>query len=507
MRPISLFLLGTFGLVTARAAPAGAAPAWCKGGDDKPSYDLKTLYSEPDVNRALSNLVAASCYPESDLANQDKQIAKLRDAWSKKLALIEDDWADVSEWVHSRIADPNFFVRDRKAAWTAYSPLDQYAFIHGEASSVDDEYVTDAFGAKLTQAGRLAYVGACKLDNPVEVALCAPDAAQLDLAKLAVEIRGDKTHPGTDRMEVRLAAYEIVTTKVPKLQAELKALAAKDAAYGTIAALAETAHKTWAPDAKLLALASELDDARITGSRKASAGCGPRAWDGFRAVVAAIPAKQLGDIHGVPGNTFPSQLLAKLANTPNGYLASLVLVECAKLEGDDDDLLDLIGFSLVKWPGFRGPRTASHTAILTAGIKLDDRDATLDFPDLDREWMRGTGNTGIAATGVIQKLEVQGEKTTITFKKEKITQQRCVKGHETTKISQILDGRVHYYYQCDQEITETIEVPPSPPRKVRTRYASALAVGMTVAVSENVAVVAYPKGKTDPVVVLGIEVK
>lgn len=137
----------------------------------------------------------------------------------------------------------------------------------------------------------------------------------------------------------------------------------------------------------------------------------------------------------------------------------------------------MIGYAIVRWPGFRGPRTSTQTAILTAGLKLDDRNATIDYPDLGREWIRGDGNSG-SKHGAIASIKVEGETATITFAKNKITQNRCTKGHYTNRISQIMsDGTVVYYYVCDTEITETVEVAPSPPVKVGARYVFGLKPG------------------------------
>ena len=85
---------------------------------------------------------------------------------------------------------------------------------------------------------------------------------------------------------------------------------------------------------------------------------------------------------------------------------------------------------------------------------------------------------------------------------------RCVKGHTTSRIRQIMgDGTVVYWYQCDQEVTETIEVEPSPPVKVGARYVVGLEPGMTVHVTDDAATVAYPKGKGTPAIVTGVAVK
>ncbi len=504
-------------LVAHTATAAAAPPAWCKGGDEKPTYYLKTLYTETDVQQALMGLVAATCYPEADLANQDRQLAALRGAWSKKLGLAEADWADVSDWAHLQRhlrGDPTIMPTDRQAAWSAYSPIDQYgALSRASMGQVDAAYLADAFGAKLTQLGRLGYVAAClepgAKDPAVAWAMCATDVAQLDAGKIADEIRADTTHNAGDRMTARIVAYETIALKVPKYLADTKALRAKDPAYATMFTLGEAAHAGWGKtDARWVSLVSDLDDARMTGSRAASAGCVAKSWEAWRSVVAAVPAKRLAAIHPEPGNQFATQFVAAVVGDANGYLAALAVNECAQLEGKEDYLSRVIGYAIERWPGFRGPRTATQTAILTAGLTLDQRGAAIDFPDLDRDWIRGDGNTGNYGLGGIESVKIEGERATVTFAKQKVTQNRCTKGHQTSRISQIMsDGTVVYYYVCDTEITETIEVAPSPPMSIGARYAAGLKKGMTVQISDDVAVVAYPKGKPAPAVVTGVEVK
>lgn len=510
-------IIGSMCALVAHAGTAAAAPAWCKGGPNKPHYNAKQMFSETDPDRALDAIVAASCYPDDEIAPLTKQIEKLRATWSKRLGLTEADWEDAAEFAHlprHLRGDTRIAVTNRQAAWSAYSPLDQYGALNdADIGSVDAAYLADAFGAKLTQLGRLGYVADClessSTDPAVAWAMCATDAAALDAGKIAAEIRADTTHSAADRMTARMAAYELLAIKLPKYQADVKALTEKDPAYAKMFSLGRDAHAQWAKvDARWVALADALDDARVTGSRKASAGCTAKTWEAWKTVIAATPAKRLATIHAQPGNNFAQQLVGMLIAEPDGYLAALTLNECAKLEGKEDYLSNAIGYALVKWPGFRGPRTGTQTAILTAGLQLDDRGATIEYPELKRDWISGDGNVGNFALGAIASIKLDGERATVTFVKQKVTQKRCTKGHYTNRISQIMtDGTVVYYYQCDAEVTETIEVAPSPPVYVGARYVAGLKPGMSVSVTENVAVVAYPKGKTVPSIVTGVEVK
>ncbi|MFN0246679.1 MAG: hypothetical protein ACKV2T_07205 [Kofleriaceae bacterium] len=510
-----LLLLGAAATLVAHTATAIAAPAWCKGGRDKPSYDMKSLFSETDPRDALTNLIGATCYADSDIASYAKQIEATRQAWSKKLGLTETDWVDVNEWAHYPRYSRNssdFFAKDRSAPLSSYSALDQFAVLNDTTGNIDVAYLADAFGARITMLGRLAYVQACmgrasQDDGPVAYAMCATDAAALDLTKIYAEIGADKSHELSDRMTARIVAYETVA-KLAQWNAEAKAFRDKDPAYEKMFQLGEQAHKTWASaDATALALMNDLDDAHTSGSRRASQGCMARAEAAWKVAVEAVPAKTAATIKGEPGNTFLTQFVPFAIATPTGFLGALALNVCAKLENKTDALTRVIGATLERWPGFRGPRTGTQTAILTAGLQLDQRDAQIDFPDLKRDFIDGDSNTAMTIAAMAS-VKIEGETATVTFQKQKVKQTRCTKGHTTNRIQRINDfGQFVYEYKCDVWVNETIDVEPSPPIKVRAKYAAGLAAGMTVSIVDDVVVAAYPKNNTTPSFVTGVAVK
>jgi len=505
-------LVVTQGTVTT----AAAAPAWCTDGSDKPTYSVKTMFTDTDAWHALTSIVAASCYPDDDLAGMGAKVEALRATWSKKLALKDRDWKDVAPWAHPPMGDRGANTVELgagQAAYSTYTPFDQLGLLGTSLNDTDAAYVADAFGKRLSQLGRLGYVRSCintSADDPaVQFAMCAADVAALDMAKLDAEIRAEKKRPLAERMTARLIAYETLTEQVPKYLEKVKVLRAKDPAYEKMFELAAQAQRAWAGvDASLVALVDGIDDARISGSRRAAQGCGASSWDAWKTQVAAIPAKQLATIYPEPGKEFGTALIAILAGTPSGYLAALALNECATLEDKHDALTDAIGLALQRWPGFRGTRTATQTMILTAGLELDQRDQAITYPEVTRSWITGTGMMGTTGVGGVKSIAVDGDTATVTFANVKVTQTRCVKGHSTNRIRQITaDGTFVYWYVCDKEITETIEVPPSPPLKVRARYVTGIKPGMSVRVSEDVVGVAYPGKGTTPAIVTGVAVK
>jgi hypothetical protein len=515
MRKTTIILTAVCGLA-AHISTAAAAPAWCKGGDEKPSYDLKSLFSETDADRALMQLVAASCYGEADVAQMGKQITATREAWNKKLGMVEADWADVSEWAHlprHLRGDPKLQVTDRSAAWSAYTPIDQYgALSMADIGQVDPAYLADAFGTRLTQLGRLGYVAYCigshSIDPAVIWAACAPDAVALDASKIAAEVRADTTHGAGDRMTIRIVAYETFAA-LPKFQADIKALKAKDPAYATMFGFGDTARAEWSKtNPALIALVDTLDDSKITGSRKAVAGCTDKAWDAWKSAVQSIGAKRLGAIRSSAEVPFLSQVVDMLKIEPNGYLTMLALRECWTLSGTEDHLTSVIGYRIGRLYGLRGPRTATLNAIRMGTLAFDNRAIELEYPEIKRTGVSADASSSGYGLGGIASVKAEGDKVTITFSKVKVTQTRCTRGHYTNRLIQILpDGQLVYYYQCDAEVTETIMVEPWPKMTVHARYATGLKPGMTVEATDGVATAAFAKGSTIPSYVTGVEVK
>lgn len=487
---------------------ADTPPAWCK----KPEInqvrldDLAALYTETEAHRALYTLVAATCNPDNEARSQARQIEATRRAWSKKLHLTEADWDSVAEFVvaplQSRINGMVSRTKDN-LAFSAYSGLDQYEALMRNA---DPSYLADTFGERLSQAGRLAYITRCLKAEPLVWAMCQPDIEAFDAEKLAVELRTD-THGGFDRIRASIAAFEI-RSDLAAHATEVKALLAKDAGYGTMFELAKAARKDWMKvDPALLAIANAMEDAEATNSRKASEGCGARTWSAWSGYVASLPAKQFSGFEKRLGHWFEDQAMAKISGTPNGYLASLALVRCSDLTGEARDLVQFLERPMGHWPGFRGPRTMAHTAVLAANIALDDRGARIDSPSFLRHGGR-MGDTSRGGTGTIGAIERMGDTAKITFSNIKGTQPKCVRGHYTNRVVQLRDdGVLVYEYVCVEERLEAYSEPPAPPQNIDGRYAAGLEPGMFVTTIGSIVSVAYRKGSQMPVRVFGVAVK
>jgi hypothetical protein len=147
--------------------------------------------------------------------------------------------------------------------------------------------------------------------------------------------------------------------------------------------------------------------------------------------------------------------------------------------------------------------------VLQAGIELDDRDARIDYPSIDRPWIQGSGSSWGGGTGSVAAIKAKGATAVIDFQKVKSKQTVCTKGHHTRRVTQIRsDGTLVYEYVCTARKTETLNEPPAPPQTVNARYARGLKKGMFISVVEDVVMVAYAKdGATVPSMVAGVPVK
>jgi hypothetical protein len=517
---VSLASFITLTVGGAAAAQAGT-PAWCKAeGTNKLNVygELGKIHQETDPADALYTLVAAFCAPDADATAQARELAATRKLWSKRLHMTDADWADAAAWAVTHHSDRNPSIYPpEKTAWSKYGPIDQWAGItrsaQGDSSQASDPaYAADAFGAELTEAGRLGYVSVCiGSELPAEWAMCADDIARFDAAKLSTELRGDTGRTAKERITVRLEAYRIAA-KIPAHQAKVKELLAKDPAYARLFTLADAARKEWEgrwkSDARLLALMASMDDARVTRSRKAAEGCEEATWLAWKNVLSTVPARKFAAIRHEPGNSFTEQAMAAVVAQPEGFLAGMSLYVCARSNKGEDFMIRALGEVMERWPGFRGPRTATQTAIVTAGIELDDRDARIEQPGVLRSWVaRNSGSSG-GGEGAVKSIKAQGTTVRIEFVNIKKKQTVCIKGHHTRRVTQIRsDGGLVYEYVCTKEKTETITVPQANPQTVNARYAVGIKPGMFVSVTEDVVTAAYAKGREVPSMVVGVPVK
>jgi len=406
---------------------------------------------------------------------------------------------------------------DLRMAWGTADAIDQYVILVNQDSRFEAaaNYVADALDDHLTELGRLGFIERClRGDNVVEWAICQPDIDAFDPAKALAEIKADTKHPDWHRSAMR-AELDAVKPKLKEHAEAVKEAMNKDAAYKKMFELAASTRKSSATrqskDLRELALA--MDDARTTGSRKALAGCEDKTWAAWKTAVSAIPAKRFSLAYKDTQSEVLDAAAATIVGEADGYLAAVALSACF---GEKPDMLiNYVERALVFWPGYRGPRNATHLAILQANLKLDQRGAELSYPRIDRrELFTGNGNGGNFSSSSggqspIVSVKANGELTHITFGPTKAKATKCTDYHPGTRLSRIeSDGRLVYESSCGKWVEYTYTNDPRAPIDTPSRYAAALKPGMIVTLVEESILIGAPSlTATSPSVVFSVPVK
>ena len=513
-------------LALARTASA-QGPGWCKGYEsrDQPSWEDAL---KDDVYDAIPDIVGCVCTHKCGSSSDDwekhgREVEQARQKWSQKLDMTDADWADAAAWASGR-HDKDYNVRgdNKSLALSALGPVDQYSIILNADTgfsnkTMDQNYVADAFGPKLTETGRLGYILWCISGekHEVQMAMCQPDIDVLDTKKIASELRTDPKHPGADKFIVRIGMH-VLRTKLAEHASQVKAAAEKDPAYGEMFKIAQKTRKEWdalwKSEAALVDLALAMDDARATNSRRLFTGCDDKTWPALKAAVSAIPAKQFAsvDTNVETWKHSPRESVAEIIHAnAKGYLAAMAHVICHSGDEKKDPVVRALGESLIFFPGFRGPRNATQMAIASAGLQLDDRSAKIEYPGVDRQWFStGAGGSSGGGNGIVKAIKPQGELEHIEFTTVKTKEPRCVKYAYTHRLTGIdSSGRFTYESGCAKEEMVMVEHTMNPVN-VKKRYAEGVKAGMRVWATEDAVDLVWPKpGVSTPSMVFGIPVK
>jgi hypothetical protein len=490
------------------------AQSWCKGKSGKvgSAGSWEDAVKQDDPTDSVPAIVACLCDHECGSSSNDFEVhgadvEKSRQSWSKRLEMSDDDWADAAAWATEMAsARQGHELRndDEKIAWSTLDPIGQYMLLNWNIGiHYDANYMADAFGANLSAAGKLAYIHHClgRNEGVVQWAMCQPDIDAFDPKKIAAEIHADTKHNGFQKFMVRLS-MDRAREALAKHAKEVKAESDKDPAYAKMFTIAADTRKQWEAmwksDAALLELTLAMDDARITNSRRAFAGCDARTWPAFKAAVSTVPAKQFAAID-TNVETWKEQpriaAMQLVTATPKGYLAGVAHYICHSGDAKKDPLIRALGNVLMSWPGFRGPRNAAQIAIASAGLELDDRSAKIDFPGVHRQYFSESGDSHGGTGGVIKSLKPQGDKTHIEFTTVKVKEMRCTSYKYTHRLTGIdSNGRFTYESFCNKETTVMVDS-TARPADVQKRYAEGLKPGMKIMVTEDAVDLAWTAGK------------
>jgi hypothetical protein len=440
-------------------ASAGV-PAWCKGSGDAGDEELKQMASS-DATEAVAAIAKASCTSGHDIDAHRKDVDAARAAWNKKLAMTDADWADAIAYADS---DHAFKADLSGKGLDKLTPIDQFKAIHDAFEDVTDSlYIADALDARLTEAGRVAFLMWCAKDdnvarpldgNVVKWAACQGDIDKLDLNKLGTELRGDTAHDGAARMWIRLHAYELAA-ELKNIATKKAALIKKDDEYGKVFDAAKKGRDDWqktlGSNAKLLQLVEATDSGVLFHSRKLLDGCEAKTAEALATAVATVPAKSFTAMHDDredPYKGFAAKAGPMLAGIPLVHMAAIAYVECQPKSGTGDFLGDFIQ----RLPGWRGPRDAAIGAIANTQFKFDDTSLPpLDFPNLENRPYRREGAAAGSAGGVLKTVKVAGDKLDVAIEKTTRTVEMCVKEHRgNTARIYWGSGRVEWDMVCDQ---------------------------------------------------------
>jgi hypothetical protein len=510
-------LVGAATLWSTHADAAPPTPAWCKvdGAESLRGSDPKSAVKQTLPDRAVQGLVENLCAPDDEGVLMRKELEATRAIWSKKLDMTDADWTDAAAWVvaqNNRESSFTFSYDGRSLS--SLDGFEQYFWMTRPFDGNYQHYFADALGTKLTELGRMGYVSDCLSSNtgPGAWAICHPDVVALDLKKVHAEIRAATKHTPAHRMAMWFAADEL-RAKIATRIKDVKALIDKDPAYGTMFAIAPPIHKDWASRAgsSLVQLVLAMDDGRISGSRKAFADCDEKTWTALSAAISALPAKTFDNVIEDPGvHWFPQIAVGRALADRDVYLAAAAYTMCADRDGKIDPLGSMFSQEMLWHPGFRGPRTESHNAILLAGIEPDNKNDRIELPSSHKPWFGKSGYWPdlTSGRGVVASVK-KGDKTAvITFAKETAQQTVCDNWKTSNRISRIApDGSIEYHGHCTKEHSETVRTEDGP-QTVSLRSLTGVKKGTYIHVQAGIVTVVYPKkGAKNPVAVFGAAVK
>ncbi len=503
-------------------ASAGV-PGWCKEAQDA-RYDLKDL-SSTEMGTVIATLALATCKPTSEASGSAAQIEAARQAWGKKLLMIDADWADAVAYANAggRPEALELSVKDL----TAMTPIDQYIVISGARDHED--YYTDMFEPNLSEVGRLAFLDKCTASTDerraATYAQCQGDIDAFDKAKLAAQLRSDP-HPRANKMALRLRAYGMTKQIAAHQDFVKKTFHAKDpAAYKQLWDAAAKGRARWTStmtDKSLLALVTKLDSATLYQSRKQFDGCEAPATAALeKAIREKVPASLFKDIplDGTMdrqklerefeyskrvASSWAAAAAPRLASVPELMLASIAFIECDKT---DQDIAEFLRQLFHEGPGFRGPRLAALDAMRREKIVLDDMNAKIDVGSA-RQMFEDKYGTMSSSGGVVHSTTEENDKLTISFAPNTQMEDDCVKSHYTKRIlGYNSDNSPRYELICDK--IGKVKVDHSAESMVvDKKYKPLLKKGTQFSRFGEVVLAVWPTPKsTQPSHFLGVEVK
>lgn len=467
-----------FALVVGCPTLAAAAPEWCKpmAGKKSDYFNPEVMTNEEDARKATQAIVGGICNPWDAADTPKAEAAKKK--WSELLDMNDQDWLGAAHyWAnYDQYADP---PEPTKKGYAGLDPLDQYVLLSTYSRvSPDGHYVADAM-SPLSEVGRIGYAIWCarnEVAKDAHLAACLHDVAAADIKKASAEIRADKTHEPKIGYMARTFWWNH-KKMMESMKAEAEKLKKQDEAYVKMFDIADKTWKSWEANegkrAKLLAFMGEMDNMRESGSRKAQQGCEDKAVPFLREGAASVPADRFAAVLAVESKLEVSRIVSQaLATTPEGYLGSAAYVTCMlpgmDVNGPGSYLVQRLGNALLRWPGYRGPRSAVIADIMQAGLVPDQRDKEITYPSLARDIFGDShalmnNDPSKSGIGVIKGVKTGGKMATISFNKTKATYSVCVDYRPGTKITGIMaNGQFERASTCYKykQVSDMVAIEP-----------------------------------------------
>ncbi|HEY5926883.1 MAG TPA: hypothetical protein VIV11_34590, partial [Kofleriaceae bacterium] len=181
---------------------------------------------------------------------------------------------------------------------------------------------------------------------------------------------------------------------------------------------------------------------------------------------------------------------------------------CLEAERDKERLVAGIGGELYNRPGLRGPRLATLSAIMNAGLVLDEVGAKITYPTVRHDYRFKIGGYGgdFGTIAKVSKPNAEGM-VTITFATKSEKQEQCIETKQAKQASRINpDGSLGYDRDCVKWGVVAIDKTPDD-QLVHPRYLEGVKKGVNAYVGGGVVMGVFPKGKKTPIAVMGVLVK
>jgi hypothetical protein len=413
---------------------------------------------------------------------------------------------------------------DAKLALTAWTPVQQWIVLSAGGSYPLGDYgykslggvvvFVDELGDKLSELGRVGFVGIC-LDGyglkggwaALRWATCGRDVAAIDLKKVEAELVAEHISR-EDREEVLKAATAKLET-ARRVGAEVAAAAASDPGLAAVLKLGETAPAEWD------AFASEHREA-IDRHLKLMDGVRTRKSNDPVFADCYEPTK-VAFTKAIKGIKFPTESATDTAmpfyvgiaeSTTEGYLATVAYAACAWSQHASGRAIYQAATEIPPGTARIGPRSFTVAKAFDPAFNPRIADRNSMIGNL-RYQFDGTIDLGISmaaaiatpSIGKVATVKSDGDVTKITFSAFK--DQTCAEYRDTKKIVQIgATGKIYYEQACVHVETVSRQAGDI---EVATKYLGGIAVGTrVVAVSDFPVVVVSGKKVTG---VLGVSLK